>query len=123
MKIVIASIENKKVKLEEVEFDGRIAGLCKLLELYEYQDFEEGERGEGFVSASDLTIYKEHCKVNRGTSLLPCAMYKINEIYNHEGDIIAFFGIENIVENKAPLTLKYLESTLVFPTEDNPEML
>ena len=124
MKITIASVEKQEVKLKEVNFDGTVLGLCKLLELSEYQDFEEGVQGEGqgFDSASDLTIYKNHCKVDRGINLLSGALYKINEISVHESDIIAFVGVENIVENKPPLTLKYLESTLVFPTEDNPDM-
>ena len=121
MKIVTAKMENRKVMLEEVEFDGRVLELLKLLKLNNY---EEGETSEdGIVSPSNLTIFGDYSRVDRGSDLLPCALYKIHDIYAQKDDIIAFVGIENIVENKPPLTLKYLESTLVFPTEDNPEML
>jgi len=121
MKIVIARMKNKKVIFEVVEFDGTLIGLCRILELNNYTEGEASE--DGIVTPSNLSIFKDYSRIESGSDLLPCALYKIHDIYAQKDDIIAFVGIENIVENKPPLTLKYLESTLVFPTEDNPEML
>lgn len=122
MKIVTASMKNKKVKLEEVEFDGTIAGLCKLLELTQYIPSRFYEDHPVLSIPSDLMISQNYSFIMSDEYILPGSSYKINGRTHNEGYVVAFVGIENIVENKSPLTLEYLESTIQYPTVDNPEM-
>jgi hypothetical protein len=115
MKVVTAHMEDKKVKLREVEFNGTILELCQLLNLDKYTDAQEDV-------PSDLIISKSYSYVMSDEYILPSPAYQINGVNHREGYTVVFIGIENIVENKPLLTMEYLESTIKYPTENNPDM-
>ena len=115
MKVVTAHMEDKKVKLREVEFNGTILELCKLLNIDEYTGSQEGVPG-------DIIISKSYSYVMGDEYILPYPTYQINGVNHREGYTVVFAGIENIVENKPLSTIEYLESTIKYPTETNPDM-
>ncbi|MGK0255689.1 MAG: hypothetical protein ACI81I_000295 [Arcobacteraceae bacterium] len=121
MKIVISEVKNKKVKLSEVEYDGSILGLCKILKISKYRPVEMYEDDPISSFPGELIISKDYSYIRPPECLLSTC--KINGISQNEDCIVAFCGIENILENKPLLSLEYLKSTIKYPTQDNPNMV
>ena len=125
MKVVTAKMhpEKREVVLEEVEFDGTVKGLCSLLKLYKYEESIESEDGLHASTASDLIVNENHSYINNGCDKGRGGPWGINNMVFGDGYEIVFVGLTNILEKKPLLTIDYLKSTIMYPSQENPDML
>jgi len=115
MKIVVAEMHKteRKVILQEIEFDGTIKGLCELLNWNE--EYISGE--------DDLIITNNHAYINSSYIKGTGRQWRINDMIFSDGHEIAFVGLDNILENKPLLTIEYLKSTIMHASRENPNIL
>lgn len=125
MRIVIAKMHSKerKVILQEVEFDGSIKNLCELLNLDKYEKSVQGEDDLYASRASNLIITNDHVYIDNGYEKGTGRQWRINDMVLSDGYEIAFVGLANILEGKPLLTIEYLRSTIMHASRENPDIL
>lgn len=123
MKIVVATIacnqENEyknDIKFEEVEFDGSLKTLAKILDIAECKPAEDYEDGSGSGCASTLiNIGKNHTTVSICDEYTYPTAFIIDGLKFSGNRKVAFIGIENLIRNVPVYTLAEIQNKLEYP--------
>ena len=123
MKIVLAEIKHNEnnhsdidLQFKEVEFDGKLETLSKILCLTEYRPEESYDDGSGGgCSESMIKVCKNHTEISiPDEHIYPTAFILDGKKYS--GDrTIAFIGIEQLLGNAEIYTLDYVMKNIVYP--------
>ncbi len=123
MKIVVATMEYNlpngydiDVKLEEIEFDGKLENLAKILDVTEFKEAEKYEDGSGGgCSSTSINISKNYTTVSVCDEYI-CPTAFIVDGVEFSGDRkVVFIGIENLIGNAPVYTLTEIQNKIKYP--------
>ncbi len=113
MKIVVATMEYSlpngydiDVKFEEIEFDGKLESLTKILSVREYIEAEKYEDGSGGgCAATTINVCKNYTTVSVCDDHICPTAFIVDDVEFSGNRKVAFIGIENLVGNAPVYTL------------------
>lgn len=122
MNIVVATIEHSQanghnidVQFEEIEFDGKLETLAKILDVTEYKGEEIYEGSNGGCPATTIRIEKNTTTVSICEPWIYPTAFIVDDIEFSGDRKVAFIGIENLIGNVPVYTLAEIQEKLEYP--------